>query len=74
VVLLSAPIVYGFSDLACEAVTLKHLVPGTCEAGGSIKPGAQAPGSILKTVIEPAKRAAAADVLPLSPISWACAN
>jgi hypothetical protein len=29
----------------CEVVNDKLIVLGTCEAGGSIKPGAQAPGS-----------------------------
>jgi hypothetical protein len=36
------------------------MVPGTCEAGESIKPGAQAPGKrFLKRGAEPAKRATA---------------
>jgi len=36
-------------------------VRGTCEAGGRIKPGAQAPGSVFEITIEPAKRATAAE-------------
>ena len=36
-----------------------HVERGTCEAGGRIKPGAQAPGSNAKNWIEPAERATA---------------
>ena len=32
----------------CEADNAKDVVLGTCEAGGSIKPGAQAPGKSKK--------------------------
>ena len=31
-----------------KEITLRHVVPGTCEAGGRIKPGAQAPGMFDK--------------------------
>jgi hypothetical protein len=43
----------------------------TCEAGVSIKPGAQAPGTRIKKIIEPAKRAAARGLKTLSPASRA---
>jgi hypothetical protein len=47
-------------DWHAKQVTAKHVVRGTCEAGGRIKPGAQAPGTgVQETNDEPAKRATA---------------
>ena len=37
-----------------KADNAKYVMRGTCEAGGSIKPRAQAPGSIQKKASEPA--------------------
>jgi hypothetical protein len=39
--------------------TRQPMMRGTCEAGGRIKPGAQAPGSRKNKEMEPAKRASA---------------
>jgi len=55
-----------------KRVTLNDVVPGTCEAGGRIKPGAQAPGSVIKIgALEPVKRATALGEIALSPASRA---